>query len=81
MMIVLNKKDIEALLKKEYNGIKTIDFSPDELDIKLEIDQDVFFKKTNIIKQPPVISAPALTPKPKNVMAQAGIERKMGQVF
>lgn len=71
MEIVLNKDDIESLIKKEYGDYKSIKFNTKNLKISLVIDAKLLVKHASeeVVRLPSITQTPTDKPKPKNVMS------------
>jgi len=86
MEVVLNKLDIENLIKNYYNNIEEIVFEPVEFKVTLKIDgikpiEQLIKSKVQEVKRPVQPAKPAL-PKivveaKKGVMASGGVSRLM----
>ena len=63
MKIILDEKDIEKLIKKEYSGVTNIDFGTKDITITLEMDADSLIANKQTI-------APKTIPNPQPTISK-----------
>ena len=83
MELVLNKEDIENLIKENYDGVSDMEFEPEEIQIKIKMSLNSFLRKKSPVKSSSATTTEtAVKPdkKPKNVMVGGGKERSMMRI-